>query len=534
MIDGRFEESARLADQALAMIDEVPAPSRKAIAIRAHAICTKGVNVAYLGDPRTGLELLEDAASLSREAGRLDDLMRTAANRTTLLDLDLRREEALAVVQEFLAEAAAGGLGATFGAFLRGNAADILYQLGRWAEAERVCRADIKWLSSRREVAWLSLLVLGLLLTESRADEEATAVVGQTLLELQAASPGQPTGIVLRSAVSLALWNGRVVEALGIAEREWPRAVESDQLNVICYAASTVLEAAAAAAEHGRATSDTGLIARARELADGVLAAAEQRLSASHLGPEAGARRESELLIDVARAHVARVRGRADPARWDALAQAWEAQAQPYQRAKARWWQALAILGAAGTEEERESARAAAGAPLAEAYRIARELPALPLLREVVDLGTRARVPLPVEVESAESAEAMARDERKPVAVGPGQRVAVGPGRAPGQSSLDIAREIDERVISVLRRGPADRYGLSPREREVLNILAEGRTDRDIAGRLFISERTVHVHVRRILAKLGVSSRTEAAGVAIREGLVPGESSSTAGTRRTE
>jgi DNA-binding NarL/FixJ family response regulator len=64
-------------------------------------------------------------------------------------------------------------------------------------------------------------------------------------------------------------------------------------------------------------------------------------------------------------------------------------------------------------------------------------------------------------------------------------------------------------------------YGLSPREREVLNILAEGRTDRDIAARLFISERTVHVHVRRILSKLGVAGRTEAAGVAIRGGLVP-------------
>ncbi len=73
----------------------------------------------------------------------------------------------------------------------------------------------------------------------------------------------------------------------------------------------------------------------------------------------------------------------------------------------------------------------------------------------------------------------------------------------------------------MLRRGPRDAYGLSPREQEVLNILAEGRTDRDIAARLFISERTVHVHVRRILAKLGVSSRTEAAGLAIRQGLVP-------------
>jgi DNA-binding NarL/FixJ family response regulator len=56
----------------------------------------------------------------------------------------------------------------------------------------------------------------------------------------------------------------------------------------------------------------------------------------------------------------------------------------------------------------------------------------------------------------------------------------------------------------------------------VLLVLAEGRTNREIAERLFISERTVHVHVRKILAKLGVSGRVEATGLAIRLGLVPG------------
>jgi DNA-binding NarL/FixJ family response regulator len=55
----------------------------------------------------------------------------------------------------------------------------------------------------------------------------------------------------------------------------------------------------------------------------------------------------------------------------------------------------------------------------------------------------------------------------------------------------------------------------------VLVILTEGRTNREIAERLFISERTVAVHVRRILQKMGVKGRVEAAGVAIRTGLVP-------------
>ena len=115
------------------------------------------------------------------------------------------------------------------------------------------------------------------------------------------------------------------------------------------------------------------------------------------------------------------------------------------------------------------------------------------------------------------------------MAVGPGRAPTCGgrgtrsPGRPSAATSSDLARAIEERVIAALRKRPADAYGLSPREHEVLDILAEGRTDRDIAARLFISERTVHVHVRRILAKLGVSSRTEAAGVAIRQGLVPAD-----------
>jgi DNA-binding NarL/FixJ family response regulator len=53
----------------------------------------------------------------------------------------------------------------------------------------------------------------------------------------------------------------------------------------------------------------------------------------------------------------------------------------------------------------------------------------------------------------------------------------------------------------------------------VLGLIAEGRMNREIAERLFISERTVHVHVSRVLAKLGVSGRVEAAAVAIRLGL---------------
>ena len=64
--------------------------------------------------------------------------------------------------------------------------------------------------------------------------------------------------------------------------------------------------------------------------------------------------------------------------------------------------------------------------------------------------------------------------------------------------------------------GPEDPFGLTPRERQVLALLAEGATNRQIGAALFMAEKTASVHVSRILRKLGVSSRTQAAAVAHR------------------
>jgi DNA-binding NarL/FixJ family response regulator len=61
---------------------------------------------------------------------------------------------------------------------------------------------------------------------------------------------------------------------------------------------------------------------------------------------------------------------------------------------------------------------------------------------------------------------------------------------------------------------------LTPREREVLQALAEGSSDREIAGRLHVGEGTVHSHVTNILSKLEVSSRLQALVFAVRHGVV--------------
>jgi DNA-binding CsgD family transcriptional regulator len=66
---------------------------------------------------------------------------------------------------------------------------------------------------------------------------------------------------------------------------------------------------------------------------------------------------------------------------------------------------------------------------------------------------------------------------------------------------------------------PAASLGLTRREAEVLALVAAGRTNRQIGQQLFITEKTASIHVSRILAKLGVAGRGEAAAVAHRLGL---------------
>ena len=166
-----------------------------------------------------------------------------------------------------------------------------------------------------------------------------------------------------------------------------------------------------------------------------------------------------------ARAEMGRADGDPDPAAYAEAAEAWSALERPYPAAISRWRQAEAHLRGGDRTATVVAARAAADA--------ARALGATWLLDEVEGLAARARLRL---------AEPENGDE---------------PAAAPEE----------------------DAFGLTPRERQVLALLAGGATNREIGAQLYMAEKTASVHVSRILSKLDVRSRTEAAAVAHRHGL---------------
>jgi len=170
--------------------------------------------------------------------------------------------------------------------------------------------------------------------------------------------------------------------------------------------------------------------------------------------------------LAVTRSHLARARGTADPALDAAAAEAWRELDRPYPAA-------IAELQRADTLASRGE-RDAAAAQLAEVLAFAGDRGAAWLRAEAEGLATRARL-----------------------TVG----AAAGPEAPPD-------------------REPAgdDPFGLTPRERQVLLLVADGATNREIGAQLFMAEKTASVHVSRILAKLDVRSRTEAAAVAHRLG----------------
>jgi DNA-binding CsgD family transcriptional regulator len=165
-------------------------------------------------------------------------------------------------------------------------------------------------------------------------------------------------------------------------------------------------------------------------------------------------------------AEVDRAAGTVTRARCDEAVAAWEGVGDPYQLGHAL----IRAAEAAATDGD----RSAAAAQVRRAAEIAGRLGARPLREQAELLARRARLTL------AGDPAAQASD--------------------PGEQARH-------------------QYGLTARELEVLRLVAVGRSNRDIAGELFISAKTASVHVSNIMSKLGVASRVEAAATAYRLGL---------------
>lgn len=93
--------------------------------------------------------------------------------------------------------------------------------------------------------------------------------------------------------------------------------------------------------------------------------------------------------------------------------------------------------------------------------------------------------------------------------------------RAAAQGQVQLAPEAAARLLNEVR-APTAPDDLTERETDVLRLLAQGKSNKEIAQQLSIGEKTVKTHVSNILGKLGVLSRTQAALYALRKGLVPG------------
>jgi DNA-binding CsgD family transcriptional regulator/tetratricopeptide (TPR) repeat protein len=499
MLEGSFTDAEHLAEQAIRTAESC---GPGADAWLGHALCTLGVVDGWLGRPESAVTRLERALAIAVRLDRLDDAFRARANLATILDLEGRREEAVRIAHAGIAAAEAAGLEAVHGNRLRSGAVDTLFQLGRWREARDLAVHALAWAPAG--IAFVHAAVGFITVeTELSAGEEATQTLGRLLVELELLADTQYAVPTYQAAASLALWRGDPADALRVADAAWDRVRATEDWALAARTAGTVLAVAADVAEAARDRRDLATLAAIHARADAVLGEAKRMVAASGVDDGVFARREVDAELATARAHLLRVVGRDDPEAWSAVASRWMTLHRPYDVARARRRQAAAILAAGSADRERRERREEAREPLLEAARIAVDLPAIPLLRALADLAGRARIALPLE-----ALELLAT----PVAPGPE------PAARGGQADARPARQ--GWAATAADRRTAETFGLSVRERGVLAEIVAGRTNREIGERLYISEKTVGVHVGNILAKLGVSGRVEAATVALRLGLV--------------
>jgi DNA-binding CsgD family transcriptional regulator len=464
MLLARYEDSRRCCEEAIAIARLVHARAEEG-----HALNTLGCDLAYLGDVDTAVSHLEAARSIAEEVGDLDDLFRAYLNLSDLLIGPVTRvEEGLALALEGVERSTQKGMAGDYGVSLQSNAATALVQLGRFDEADEILGAARRRNPSEMAAIDLHRCWARVELCRGRFEQAATHVGLVHQLMVKTVDP--PYRAPLRAIeAELALWQGCLAEA--------HRAV-SDGLRELDGAEDLWL--AAPLLWCGiRAQAELALAQRggqgSKEAQDPTLAAADllersRRLcsGATSVAPA------TRGYLSLCEAEAKRLTRADESGAWETAAAGWAALHQPYLETYARWREAEALLA------QRQTRRGAHA--LERAERSAAQIGAEALLTEVRALARRARVELPL---------------RQPATA------ATSPAPRPARDG---------------------RAGLTARQLEVLELVAAGMTNREIAQRLFITEKTAGAHVSSILATLRVRSRVEAATAAHRMGLTSGNS----------
>jgi DNA-binding CsgD family transcriptional regulator/tetratricopeptide (TPR) repeat protein len=418
---------------------------------------TLGMARIALGNVDEGVSLLRRAIAIARDEDDLDNLGYAYSNLADLLGLAGRTAEALQTAREGLQSVPRRMARLHEWSML--TVAQLAFDAGEWDEA----RAHLGGHGSGDRVPMFRLLVEAEIALGEGADE----VAGRRLAEVEplVAISAEPQWIG---------WFGALHPELLRRRRDLiaARAAVEDALGRLEVCTDDVMRIARVSAAGARVEADVAQRARdLRERADERDALARARIHLSRLDAAAQEGGPIERAWQaVGKAELARARGRDDPVRWRKAGEHWESIGRPYLVALMRWREAEAAVAS----HDRAAAAQAAAAALA----VARRLGSGWLAEELTALAGRARL-----------------------------RLADGP-----------AEHVDGRAAS---EAPAadDPFGLTPRERQVLTLLAEGATNRQIGAALFMAEKTASVHVSRILGKLGVRTRTQAAALAHRQHL---------------
>ena len=459
---GRFRPAADDAEIALAEATAVGNSLAEA-----EALNTLGMARVALGDAAGGIASLQRAIAVGRRIADIDSEITAYSNLADTYNVLGRTQTALATAREGLAAASRRHVYSY--SWMKLGVAEMAFDAGEWAEA----RAHLDPPASR-----LSGVVLIVRHVREAEQELAMGALEAAVAALDAAEPlvlasEEPQWIGLYGAL-------RAEQCRRRRDLDGARAAVAEALDRLELCTDDVIRIARVSATGIAVEADRAQ--RARDLRErGVLrdALLRARIHLDRLEAAAteGGPVEAALLAQ-GRADAARGRGRATAGRdWDRAAQAWTAVERPYPAALARWHEAEARLAAG----DRDGACAAAQLAVVAAG----QLGAVWLGAEVRALAERARLPLPVALTT-------------------GSNGAPARGTDGGEDWAAVR---------------PDPFGLTPRERQVLALLAEGATNRQIGEALFMAEKTASVHVSRILAKLGVSGRTQAAAVAHRQHL---------------